>query len=1258
MALRSLGTLTLDMVAKIGGFVAGMDAAQRKADKTSRSIEKRFRDSYKGIKDSFFGNVLASGFEELARQASRAIEEILLGAGKFKDLEETTGASAESLASMAVAADTAGVSIEEVAGNAIKLTKNLTGVDDESKAAGAAIKALGLNIDDFKKLDPVGQIDALTKAFAGFADGPKKSAVAVALWGKAGAEMLKVLKALEEQGGRTTILTQQQIDDADAYADAQAKAASQLRLYVQGAATQGLHAFNALSVAAKDFIGDIIGIDKATGILAANNGVKEFAERAVRALGFIVDAADGVVRVFQVVGNAIGVNAAIVAAVVDGEFKRAVQIAADGREKIDEILNRPLFSDRLEQALAQANVPVTAKPTATKPVLDFDGRIKGAGKAKKEVDEVAKAIADLDKELALFGQDEEFKKAFEFEGLALAAGLSLDEVAKKVDEYRAKLANLKSLQVEEDIQKTLDALKKERDELGLTTEEIKIHELVLKGASKAHIEFAQSALKDIGADKRKKELENINIELEELKGNLIAAAGLRLDQQFGETRRGAEAAGDSELVRRIDELRKFKIEQAEFTKSAEEAERVLKSLSVQEDRISISRQLGATTELESLRQLGVARQETVRKLEEIVSAEERIAFGPGGTDELKRQAEAARLELEKLAAVADPVGDKFRGIFTEAFSDPFADFLSGTKSAKEAFSDFAKSVLQQMNRIIAQDFAESIFGRGGLLGDFVGSLGGVIAGGQQQSRPPVGASGILPGEWDWMGGGGRSGGGVLGGVLGGGRGGAPGATVALDELARAALGAASALGGVSRPAFGQAANLPSFGGFAAFDTSGIGIGSTQPSAERDALRQIEARAGEAIQNFSTTIQTTTPEISVLGTSADDAGGALSGLPNLLKDLFSGFDFSSLFSGAGGGGDWLSGLASLFGGFFAAGGKPPVGKVSVVGEKGPELFVPKVPGVIVAAQETSRILSSKESELRQLAADRSSFEKVLKESSDESLTRMLSSKESMLERIASTARDSRQILSANDTLKAVTSSFVRDSLTSDRSERSESSVLDRSSDSIVSMVNRVTSLDALRESDRTSVLREIDDSESVLKILTERFGGFYAAGGKPPVGKASIVGEKGPELFVPSVPGAIIPADKTASILSSGADIFKLAELVHKAGPSFDGFRAAGGGVSPFRPVIVGESGRELFVPRTHTQQMPEMAAPTTNVIVQNAPAGSKVERRRNSTGGEDVIVKIKEQIKSEMASEIDNGVGLLGPITRRTGTNGGAGLPM
>jgi TP901 family phage tail tape measure protein len=47
------------------------------------------------------------------------------------------------------------------------------------------------------------------------------------------------------------------------------------------------------------------------------------------------------------------------------------------------------------------------------------------------------------------------------------------------------------------------------------------------------------------------------------------------------------------------------------------------------------------------------------------------------------------------------------------------------------------------------------------------------------------------------------------------------------------------------------------------------------------------------------------------------------------------------------------------------------------------------------------------------------------------------------------------------------------------------------------------------------------------------GGLFADGGSPPVGVPSIVGERGPELFVPRVPGTVIPNHKMAGALAGG-----------------------------------------------------------------------------------------------------------------------------
>lgn len=66
---------------------------------------------------------------------------------------------------------------------------------------------------------------------------------------------------------------------------------------------------------------------------------------------------------------------------------------------------------------------------------------------------------------------------------------------------------------------------------------------------------------------------------------------------------------------------------------------------------------------------------------------------------------------------------------------------------------------------------------------------------------------------------------------------------------------------------------------------------------------------------------------------------------ILSNVFG--SLSAAGSSGGGSSGALAGLfASFLGGKFADGGTPPVGKVSLVGERGPELFVPKTPGTIV------------------------------------------------------------------------------------------------------------------------------------------------------------------------------------------------------------------------------------------------------------------------------------------------------------------------
>lgn len=64
---------------------------------------------------------------------------------------------------------------------------------------------------------------------------------------------------------------------------------------------------------------------------------------------------------------------------------------------------------------------------------------------------------------------------------------------------------------------------------------------------------------------------------------------------------------------------------------------------------------------------------------------------------------------------------------------------------------------------------------------------------------------------------------------------------------------------------------------------------------------------------------------------------------------------------------------------------------------------------------------------------------------------------------------------------------------------------------------------------------------------DAFGGYFASGGRPPVGRPSIVGERGPEIFVPDVAGMIIPNQGLAMAGMGGAPIINISFTIPAPG---------------------------------------------------------------------------------------------------------------
>lgn len=220
----TIGTITVDLLARTGSFETDMNRSAKLAEKRAKEIEAAVTKAGAAVGAAL--GLLAVG---TAAVVSRNVEAI----ASFKDLSDKIGDSAEQIATLQMALTLSGTSADTFAAASIKLTSSLAKTDDESKAVGTALKDIGLEFESFKKLSPVEQMDAVAKALDNFADGAGKTAIAVSLFGKAGAELLPFLHDLAEGGERQVKLTADQIAAADDYTKATARLRGEFDSFIQ-----------------------------------------------------------------------------------------------------------------------------------------------------------------------------------------------------------------------------------------------------------------------------------------------------------------------------------------------------------------------------------------------------------------------------------------------------------------------------------------------------------------------------------------------------------------------------------------------------------------------------------------------------------------------------------------------------------------------------------------------------------------------------------------------------------------------------------------------------------------------------------------------------------------------------------------------------------------------------------------------------------------------------------------------------------------
>ncbi|WP_200791830.1 phage tail tape measure protein, partial [Klebsiella pneumoniae] len=176
MAGKSLGTLTIDLVAKVGGFVSGMDKAERASAKWSKQVQDDVAKSsaaLAGIGAAAIAAGLAvgaSGFQ-LLKSTSRQIAETDRWA---KSLQLST----QELLAWQFAAEKAGVSGDQMA-DIFKDIGDKIGdaVLNKSGEAVDALNALGLSAEKISKVSPDKQLLAIGESLEKISTNAEKTTI-------------------------------------------------------------------------------------------------------------------------------------------------------------------------------------------------------------------------------------------------------------------------------------------------------------------------------------------------------------------------------------------------------------------------------------------------------------------------------------------------------------------------------------------------------------------------------------------------------------------------------------------------------------------------------------------------------------------------------------------------------------------------------------------------------------------------------------------------------------------------------------------------------------------------------------------------------------------------------------------------------------------------------------------------------------------------------------------------------------------------
>ncbi|EPE2337523.1 phage tail length tape measure family protein [Pseudomonas aeruginosa] len=485
MASRSLGTLTLDLIAKVGGFVAGMEKAERTAKKGAKEIGsaadaaslawgklgKVAAGALSGITvGAVFGAVIRNTKQMEKEQAQ--LEAVLRSTG------ESAGFSREQLNEMASSMErTSTVSageINQAQTNLLAFTgivgeqfpRALQSAIDMAARTGTTVTSAAETIG--RALDvPSKGLTALSKQGFRFTEEQKKAAEQLEATGRTAEAQGIILKALEESYGGA----------AAASRDTFGGALMALQNTIDGLLTGSEGSLDGAKVAIDDLNRALSDPATAESVSKLFDLLAQGASTVVDSLPFLIDAGDGVVRVFGIAADAlVGVFATAT--------MHAQGLAASMFETLSllpDALGGDDFAARAAEYRASAAINLGVAKEAADGIRDALERplagsaIADAASKTKELNKAKKESKDLD------------DAAISAAAKAAGAGKEAEAAAKRQQQAVASL---------------ISSMQLEAATVGMTANEQKLYRLQLDGATASQLAQAKAAIETVESFKQ------------------------------------------------------------------------------------------------------------------------------------------------------------------------------------------------------------------------------------------------------------------------------------------------------------------------------------------------------------------------------------------------------------------------------------------------------------------------------------------------------------------------------------------------------------------------------------------------------------------------------------------------------------------------------------------------------------------------------------------------------------------------------------